>query len=53
MLELRNVSKFYAGIPGVDKVPFPCSYLRGKSNVQFIFWGFLVLVVPLAMCVGR
>jgi hypothetical protein len=34
---------------GFYKVPFTCSYLPGKSNVQFIFWGFLVLFVPLAM----
>lgn len=31
------------------KVPFTCSYLPGKSNVQFLFWGFLVLFVPAAM----
>jgi hypothetical protein len=34
---------------GFYKVPFTCSYLPGKSNVQFIFWGFLVLFIPLAM----
>ena len=34
---------------GFYKVPFTCSYLPGKSNVQFVFWGFLVLFVPLAM----
>jgi len=34
---------------GFYKVPFTCSYLPGKSNVQFLFWGFLVLFVPLAM----
>jgi hypothetical protein len=33
---------------GFYKVPFTCSYLPGKSNVQFVFWGFLVLFVPLA-----
>jgi hypothetical protein len=34
---------------GFYKVPFTCSYLPGKSNVQCVFWGFLVLFVPLAM----
>jgi hypothetical protein len=34
---------------GFYKIPFTCSYLPGKSNIQFIFWGFLVLFVPLAM----
>jgi hypothetical protein len=24
---------------GFDKVPFTCSYLPGKSNIQTIFWG--------------
>jgi UDP-N-acetylmuramyl pentapeptide phosphotransferase/UDP-N-acetylglucosamine-1-phosphate transferase len=27
---------------GFYKVPFTCSYLPGKSNVQSIFWGFLI-----------
>jgi hypothetical protein len=27
-----------------DKVPFTCSYLPGKTNVQVIFWGFAFLV---------
>jgi hypothetical protein len=34
---------------GFYKVPFTCSYLPGKSNVQFVFWGFLILFIPLAM----
>jgi hypothetical protein len=25
---------------GFYKVPFTCSYLQGKSNIQFAFWGF-------------
>lgn len=31
------------------KVPFTCSYLPGKSNIQFGFWAFLLLFVPLTM----
>lgn len=34
---------------GFYKVPFTCSYLPGKSNIQFLFWGFLIVFVPLAM----
>lgn len=35
---------------GFYKVPFTCSYLPGKSNIQLVFWGFvivlLVLIIP-------
>jgi hypothetical protein len=34
---------------GFYKVPFTCSYLPGKSNIQFMFWGFLVAVVAIAV----
>ena len=37
-----NLFSFY-------KVPFTCSYLPGKSNIQFGFWAFLLLFIPLAM----
>ena len=33
---------------GFYKVPFTCSYLPGKSNIQFVFWGFLILFLPFA-----
>jgi len=33
---------------GVSKIPFACSYLPGKSNIQYIFWGFLVIFFPIA-----
>jgi len=29
---------------GFYKVPFTCSYLPGKSNIQFLFWGFFVVL---------
>jgi hypothetical protein len=32
------------GLYKFDKVPFTCSYLPGKTNVQVIFWGFAFLV---------
>jgi hypothetical protein len=29
---------------GLYKVPFTCSYLPGKANVQLIFWGSLIVL---------
>jgi hypothetical protein len=29
------------------KVPFTCSYLPGKGNLQFVFWGFALILLPL------
>jgi hypothetical protein len=34
---------------GLRKIPFTCSYLPGKVNVQFAFWGALVLLAVLAL----
>lgn len=34
---------------GVSKIPFACSYLPGKSNVQFMFWVVVIVFIPLAM----
>ena len=37
---------------GVEKIPFACSYLPGKTNLQYVFWGlavgFLVVAMTLA-----
>lgn len=38
---------------GVSKIPFACSYLPGKSNFQFMFWGFLILFTTLAGLFGE
>jgi len=45
---------FFAEISlvGFYKVPFTCSYLPGKSNVQFAFWGFVVVLLVLALWFG-
>lgn len=32
-----------------DKIPFTCSYLPGKANVQVIFWGAVFLWIILAV----
>ena len=34
---------------GFDKVPFTCSYLPGKSNIQIVFWGSAVVLIVLAL----
>ncbi len=34
---------------GFYKIPFTCSYLPGKTNVQFAFWGFVVVLLTLAL----
>lgn len=30
---------------GFYKVPFTCSYLPGKANVQLAFWGFVIVLI--------
>jgi hypothetical protein len=32
-----------------EKVPFTCSYLPGKANVQFVFWGAVFVVSLLSI----
>ncbi len=34
---------------GFYRVPFTCSYLPGKTNIQFAFWGFVVVLIVLAL----
>lgn len=29
------------------KIPFSCSFLPGKANVQFAFWAYLLVLIPL------
>ncbi len=38
---------------GVSKIPFACSYLPGKSNVQYVFWTFVGVFAPLAILFSR
>jgi len=38
---------------GVSKIPFACSYLPGKSNVQFVFWLYALVLTPLVMVFSR
>ena len=36
-----------------NKAPFTCSYLPGKSNVQFVFWGAAALLLLLFLLVTK
>lgn len=38
---------------GAEKIPFACSYLPGKTNVQYLFWAIVVGVTPLALVFSR
>jgi hypothetical protein len=38
---------------GFYKVPFTCSYLPGKSNIQLVFWAFFIVCVPLALWIAN
>jgi hypothetical protein len=40
------------GLFRFDKVPFTCSYLPGKSNVQVVFWGFVLIWIALGSATG-
>jgi hypothetical protein len=37
---------------GFYKVPFTCSYLPGKSNIQLVFWAFFIVCLPLAVWIA-
>jgi len=38
---------------GLSKIPFACSYLPGKSNIQYMFWGFLIIFLPISMMFAK
>jgi hypothetical protein len=38
---------------GLSKIPFACSYLPGKSNIQYLFWGFLIIFLPISMMFAK
>jgi hypothetical protein len=42
-----------ASLIGVSKIPFACSYLPGKTNIQYMFWAFAVVFLPVAMGVAN
>jgi hypothetical protein len=49
VLALLGVIFAELSLIGFYKVPFTCSYLPGKSNIQFAFWGFVVVLLVLAV----
>ena len=42
-----------AALIGVEKIPFACSYLPGKTNVQYLFWCVVGGLTPLAGIFSR
>jgi hypothetical protein len=38
-----------AALRGVQKIPFTCSYLPGKSSFHVAFWVFFTIAVPIVM----
>ena len=35
------------------KIPFTCSYMPGKGNLQFVFWAFALILLPLIHAASR
>jgi hypothetical protein len=35
------------------KIPFTCSYLPGKGNLQYVFWAFTLILLPLISAAAR
>lgn len=38
---------------GVEKIPFACSYLPGKTNLQYLFWAFVVVFFVVAVSLAN
>jgi hypothetical protein len=36
-----------------SKIPFTCSYMPGKGNLQFVFWAFALILLPLIHAAAR
>jgi hypothetical protein len=52
LLALLGVIVTELCLRGFQKIPFTCSYLPGKGNIQFVFWSF-VLLLPLSYTGAR
>jgi len=37
----------------LHKIPFTCSYMPGKGNLQFVFWAFALILLPLINTAAR
>jgi hypothetical protein len=47
LLALVGILVVELSLYGFHKLPFTCSYLPGQSKVRFVFWGCLLVWVPL------
>lgn len=47
LLALAGIIVVELSVYGFHKLPFTCSYLPGQSKVLFVFWGCLLVWVPL------
>jgi hypothetical protein len=47
VLGLLGTALVELGMYGFQKIPFTCSYLPGKGNIQYAFWACILLALPL------
>lgn len=47
VLGLLGMILVEATLHGSKKIPFTCSYLPGKGNLQYVFWACALLLLPL------
>jgi hypothetical protein len=52
LLALLGWSFVEVGMLGFAKIPFTCSYLPGKANVQVVFWGGVFIMALLSIGSG-
>ncbi|MFC5863042.1 hypothetical protein ACFPT7_12120 [Acidicapsa dinghuensis] len=45
LLAIFGLLAIEVSLIGFAKVPFTCSFLPGKVNVQYVFWGFVLVAV--------
>jgi hypothetical protein len=53
MLSLFGALLVEMSVYGFQKIPFTCSYLPGKGNLQYVFWISAFLALPLVGAAAR
>ena len=53
VLALLGASFVGLSLLSFHKIPLTCSYLPGKSNVQFAFWAYVLLLIPVTEYAAR
>ena len=53
MLSLFGALLVELSLYGFQKIPFTCSYLPGKGNLQYVFWISAFLALPLVSAAAR